>query len=156
MAKKKTLQNRIFLGLSSIALILVIAIVMVVINSKPVYDDKYFVSDDSKIVLSMHSEPNEDGKTPTTTYMVYYYSGEKITGIKQFYRFDEESKAKDVFDELDVSDMDWISEKTLDGHFIIFKLAPSQYEELTTQEVRNAAEQSNGPETEPESEETNE
>ncbi len=156
MAKKNLLQNRLFLGIVSILALLIFVIIMVVVNSRPKYNDEYFVSDDSKIVLAMHAEASEDGKTPTTTYMVYYYSEDKITGIKQFYKFDEEAKAKEVFDELDVSNMEWIAEKSLDGHFIIFNLAPSQYEELTTQDVRNAVEQPEEPESETESGETNE
>ena len=141
MTKKKLLQNRLFLGIASILVLIVFVISMIVINNRPKYNDEYFVSDDSKIVLAMTAEASEDGKTPTTTYVVYYYSEDKITGIKQFYKFDEEAKAKEVFDELDVSGMDWIAEKSLEGHFIIFNLASSQYENLTTQDVKNSVEQ---------------
>lgn len=154
MAQKNLLQNRLFLGIASILILSLFVIAMVIINNRPKYNDEYFVSDDSKIVLAMNAEASEDGKTPTTTYVVYYYSGDKITGIKQFYKFDEEAKAKEVYDELDVSNMNWIAEKSLDGHFIIFNLASSQYENLTTEDVRNSAEQLE--ESEPESGETNE
>ena len=138
--KRSLPKNRLFLGIASLVVLAVIVIIMIVVNSRPNYNDEYFVSDDSKIVLSMQTEPSEDGKTPTTTYVVYYNTGDKITGLKQFYKFDDEAKAKEVFDELDTASMDWVSEKELNGHFIIFTIVPSEYEGLTTDIVRSSIE----------------
>jgi hypothetical protein len=56
--------------------------------------------------------------------------------------------------------MDWIAEKSLSGHYIIFKLTADQFEGLTTDMIRSSVESIEATEqpeaNEPAVEETNE
>ena len=73
--------------------------------------------------------------------MVYYYSGEKITDVKAFYKFETEEIAKKVYDEAVNKDISWVKEKKLSREYLIFNLAESEYKDLNTTIIRGITEE---------------
>jgi hypothetical protein len=143
MNKRKRLINfKTIFSVVIVALLVVVVIVLVtMMNKEPVYNDDYFKSDNTKIVLLANSEqPEDDEKNPIKTYMVYYYSGDNITGVKQFYQFKSDEVANSVGKDISADDMDWVKSIVIKGPYIIFELTEDQYEGVTITQVRESVE----------------
>ena len=91
-----------------VVVIAIIAIVFATKGSAPI-DDSYFVSDDSKYVISLTSDnlDYEDDEyaeyAPLVSHVVYYYSGDKITGMKTYHEYENADAAKEAYDALKAS-----------------------------------------------------
>ena len=102
-------------------------------------DDSYFVSDDKKYVLTLESELMDDEETnstnPIRTHMVYYYLGDKITGMKTIGEFVDADNARKAFDEIKESDEDMTYYRLKDKYIIVTGTA-DQYEGMTVSDVK--------------------
>ena len=131
-----------------VVLLIVVVAVLVVMNNNPIYNDDYFKSDDKKIVLLVDRGEFEEEDTPIKTYMIYYYSGEKIDAVKQFYQFKSNEISSRVKETINADEMEWVKEITVSGPYIIFNLAESEFEGLTTTMIRESVENLNSLEDE--------
>ncbi len=145
MTKRRLLNfKNVFSVAIVVLLVAVIATLVVMMNGEPTYDDSYFVSDGTKLVSQIESvyyEGDENTPEPLAVYMVYYYSGEKITDVKAFYKFETEEIAKKVYDEAVNKDISWVKEKKLSREYLIFNLAESEYKDLNTTIIRGITEE---------------
>ena len=102
-------------------------------------NDSYFVSDDKKYVLTLENEPIDDEEMdsiePIKTHMVYYYSGDKITGLKTFGEFTNPDDARKAFDEIKESGED-MTYYSLKDKYIIVTATADQYEGMTASDVQ--------------------
>lgn len=144
MSKLKKMLNfkTVFSAVIVVLLVVVVTILTIRMNN-PVYNDDYFKTDGSKIVLLLNSQDEEEKeKEPIKTYIVYYYSDDTITDIKQFYQFESNDIANEAMKDVDSSKMGWVKGITINGPYVIFTLADDQYEGITTTQVRDMVENS--------------
>ena len=124
-------------GIAIVAIIAAIIAVVVAINANSTINDAYFVSDGSKYVLNI--EGDEDGKTKAT-HIVYYYSGDKITGAKSFYEFADEATAKEAYNELKESAAEYADSSELKGKYIVITASDDDIKDITVDGVKSQIE----------------
>ena len=130
----------IIIGVFVVIFVVILAIILARTSFYEDISDDYFESDDTKLVLSLNKEmaAYENGEyEPDITRVVYYYNGDKVTGVRVFYDYDSEEEAKEANEFVVLSDKDWTTGKKLNGKYIIFEVERSQYNNLTTDMVRD-------------------
>ena len=140
---KKDNKNLI-IGICAAAVVVVIAIVAIIFATKgsaPI-DDSYFVSDGSKYVLNIASDDTEyeddeyNEYTPLVSHAVYYYSGDKITGMKTYYEYKDADTAKEAYDALKAAGEFEGADISLNGKYFVLTNDPSEYEGLTASDIK--------------------
>ncbi|MBQ6461466.1 hypothetical protein IJJ36_03515 [Candidatus Saccharibacteria bacterium] len=128
-----------------VVVIAIIAIVFATKGSAPI-DDSYFVSDDSKYVISLTSDnlDYEDDEyaeyAPLVSHVVYYYSGDKITGMKTYHEYENADAAKEAYDALKASGELDGADVSLNGKYFVITNDSSEYEDLTASDVQEQIE----------------
>ena len=127
-----------------VVVLLVVAIVAAVMANTG-YNDAYFVSDDTKYVLTIdnteeaEAEEDADAIVPTKIHYVYYYSGDDITDVKLFAEFADADTAQRAYDELMNSGEDiessYKSVET-DGKYLIQTFVESAYGDMTAADAK--------------------
>ena len=146
--KEQKKKNRIIIVTIIVVAVVILAIVAVIIMSlnlgKPEeINDDYFVTDSSKIVLSLDDGMSSfvDGEfEPEITHIVYYNNGEKISNIRIFFVYDDNDKASAAYDWIGDNYKDWASSKELNGKYIIFQDSNTSYENLSTETIKDRIE----------------
>lgn len=138
---KRRKEGRWKIILAAVAVVVVIVIVAVVAGFawRESYEDGYFVSDETKLVLGMDDAVAalEEGEyEPEVTYMVYYYDGDTINGMKVFFKYEDANAAKVAEENIDLSDKKWATDKSLSGKYVVFGVKEDQYKELKASYVR--------------------
>lgn len=134
--QKIDLKSWIMAGCAMIALAIVITMI-IILNQNEEIESDYFRSDDTKIVLTMDKETaalDDSEWEPEITHMVYYYDGNKITGAKAFYEYDDAAEAKEAYDNLGVGEFS--ESKKLNGRFVVFVIKKRQYDGMTVEELK--------------------
>lgn len=143
MKKRRNLLNfKTVFSLVIVALLIVVIVVLFVMN-RTTYNDDYFVTDDTKVVLSMDARTSgfeESEYAPPITHVVYYYSGDTINNVKVFYEYRNSDIAKKAYVKIDAEDKYWAYSRTLNDKYIIFDMKKEEYEGLTATEIRESAE----------------
>lgn len=103
-------------------------------------DDSYFVSDDTKYVFTLDSgyfdtEDSEVAEGLVKIYIVCTYSGEKVTGMKYYVEYVDETAAKKAYGAAKDSGED-ASDYALDGKYLIMTMPADQYEGLTPSDIK--------------------
>lgn len=133
-------KNRKIILVGAVALVVVI--IVAVLASGAVYepiDDSYFVSDGGKLVMSLTKEKSnyEMSKYESDlTYVVYYYSGDKINNIRVFYEYKDEDEAREANEHIKMDDKDWAVGRKLNGRYIIFNVTSKRWENLSVDYMR--------------------
>lgn len=145
MSKNKLInwwmKHKTAIGFIGVALMLVAVIaVIVVTNQAEPIPEGYFTSDDVKLVLALDKteaayEENVE-YAPEMTYIVYDYSGEKITGARIYFEYADEAAAKEANAHITLSNKNWAASRRLNGKYIVFTVKREQYENLSTEKVR--------------------
>ncbi len=145
-AAKKDNKNLIIgICVAAVAVVaIIVAIVMFARNSNTLSDD-YFKSDDTKYVLtidtdSMDIDTEGEEYIPVKTHVVYTYSGDEITGMKSYAEFSDAATAEKAFKQLQESDEEEAKTAELNGKYIVFTNDASEYEELTTSDIKQRIE----------------
>jgi hypothetical protein len=92
-----------------------------------------------KLVLSMDRDiaSFEDGEyEPDITHVVYYYTGNTINNVRIFFAYDTKAEAKTAYNNISMEDKNWALKKKLHGKYVVFELDSSQYNQLTTEMVK--------------------
>lgn len=146
MAEKAKKNNKnLIIGIVAAVVVVVVVIVAVVLaTSGSKLSDSYFVSDGSKYVLTMSAEEmslEDDEYAPLKAHVVYFYSGDEITGLKTYYEYADAGSAKTAFDAL-LQEMEGedVSNYALDGKYIIITSDESEYSEMTVDDVKQQIE----------------
>lgn len=141
MAKNERNNKNLAVGICSALVVLVVVIMVVVlaVNGTKGLDDSYFVSDDSKYVLTVDSDmieasEDEEEYVPVKTHYVYTVADDKITGLKTYYEYNNGDDAKAAFDFLKSKD-DSINIE-LNGKYVILTAPESEYEDDTPSDVK--------------------
>ena len=138
MAKEAKDNKKLIICICS-AVVAIIAIVVVAIviikNTKPVLNDDYFKSDDTKLVITI--DGGDTGEySAVKQHQVYTYSGDKITGLKGYAEFVSADEAKLAYDNYKATNDGDFNSIELDGKYIIFTIGEEQYKDLTTSAVK--------------------
>ena len=127
-------------ALTAVAVVVVV-IVVVSINHHPITDD-YFVTDETKYVMTLTPETDEK-KTPNSrglvqTFYVYDRDGDTITGIKTYFEYVDEATAKTNYEK--TKDQQEFKNAELNGKYIIVTMDKDQYKGLKTSDVEQQIE----------------
>lgn len=137
---RRNQKTLIMMGLSFVALVIVIIAILMVSFNKPI-DSSFFHDSENKIVLTMDKDSASiEGSAyePYITHMVYYHDGTNITGLEAYYEYESEEVAKAVYDHLEPNGFD--DAKYRRGRFVVFKVNKSKYEGATVEEIRREIE----------------
>ena len=120
--------------------IIVVMITIILLNRGTSLNDSFFVSDDTKYVLTLDTDSvsMEDPEyNPIKTHIVYFYSGEEITGMKAYYEYSDPTAAKSALEYLKTNYEDENQNKiTVNGKYVIFTASETEYENLTANDVK--------------------
>ena len=136
--KRENNRNNLIITIVMVVVAVVAIIIGAILGRQPEISDDYFVSDDTKLVLSLGSAVAdfETDYEPPMTHLVYDYSGDNITGMRIYFAYDNDDDAKEAFSHITVADKDWAITKRLSGKYIVFEVVKSKYDGLTTTEMR--------------------
>ena len=143
MDKRRNLLNFKTIFSAVIVVLLIVVVVVLFVMNRSTYNDDYFVSDGTKIVLSMDARTSgfeESEYVPPITHVVYYYSGDTINSVKVFYEYKDSDIAKKANEKISMDDKYWAYSRTLNDKYIIFDMKKEEYEGLTATEIRESAE----------------
>jgi hypothetical protein len=145
MAKEAKKNNNLIIGICAAVAIVIIVVVAVVLANKGgnvTLDDSYFVSDNSKYVISYGSEDIAFGNpqyNPEKMHYVYTYSGDKITGLKVYYEYTDNAAAKEAVEYLkeEYEDTDGIA---VEDKYIVVTAPEEEYEDVTPEQLKEQIE----------------
>ena len=142
MAKEAKKDNKNIIIGACVAIVAVAIIVIAIVfgvNGKPALNDAYFVSDNTKYVLTLDSEDTEDETAPVKTHIVYFYSDDEVTGAKYYYEFKDADSAKAALETIQNS-LEDANAASVDGKYIIIVADESEYKDVTASEVKEQIE----------------
>ncbi|MDO5569609.1 MAG: hypothetical protein Q4G04_05850 [bacterium] len=98
-------------------------------QTENVSEDVELYSDDTKLVFNFYD----------TYKIVYYYSGNTITGLEWYYTYDSVEVATVSLAAINanLTSDDQVESVTQNGRHIIVKMKPAAYEGMTTEEVKS-------------------
>lgn len=149
MAKgNKNTSKGVIIGICSAVIVIALIVVAVVLGTRnggfTGLNDSFFTSDDSKLVLDMEADnffaDDEEEYAPEKFYLVYSYSGDKITGLKAYYKYPDANKAEAAFEYLSKNIEDEYKSISQDGIYIILEANESEYEGVTADDVKQQIE----------------
>ncbi len=149
MAKesKKENKNLIVGGICAVVAIVVVVIIAVAVatTGSGKLGDSYFVSDGEKYVLTINTENMELGDgdeeyVPVKAHMVYYYSGDEITGAKAYYEYKDAETAKAALAAMKEAAGDELDGTTVEDKYIVATIDASEYEGMTASDVKSQIE----------------
>ena len=144
MAEKAKKNNKnLIIGICTGVLIIAVVIVAVIFATKSSLNDAYFVSDDSKYVLTVDRdmlETEDKENSPIKTHIVYYYSGDAITGVTTYMEFDNDATAKAALDLYKNADQTGVKSLKTDGKYLVVEMTEDQYKDLTVSDVKQQVE----------------
>ncbi len=157
MANKKKNNKNVIIG-GCIAAVVIAAIILAVVFAagNGTINDSYFVSDGTKYdINNEYGDTESDGSVPIKDHIVYYYSGDKITGAKAFYEYVDETAAKNAYETIKANAGNSYKSVSLSGIYVILEANESEYEGLTASDVKQQVELSEQAQNEASTEETN-
>lgn len=150
MANKPNNKKNLIIGIcSAIAIVAIIAVVVVLLLTKgggfggQALNDNFFVSDNSKYVLTMSADEidvEDQTYKPVKTHLVYFYSGDEITGLKYYYEYDSADTANKAYNEIAGELKTIYKDVTVDGKYLIMTSNETDYEGLTADDVKQQLE----------------
>ncbi len=139
MAKKakKSNQKNLIIGICcAVAVVIVIAIAIIFASSKTQkLDDAYFVSDDTKLVLTI-DDVEEEYEGAEKAYVVYTYSGDKITGAINYVKFKDSEAAKSNIAIYKEAVGDEAKKVYANDSYLVIEMAEDSYKDTTASEVK--------------------
>jgi len=144
MANKAKNNKNLIIGICAAVVVVIVVIVAIVLATRggsAQLNDSYFVSDDTKYVLTLETDDSEEEYAPVKTHVVYFYSGDDVTGMKAYYEFADAASAKDAFDYYkEAMEGEDYQDISMDGKYIIVTSNESAYEDLTASDVKQQIE----------------
>lgn len=141
--KKKSFKDEIkkrwkmILGMGVMLIALIVVIVALSNRMEPI-DNDYFVSDDSKLVMSLNramANYETSDYEPEVTRIVYYLDGDKVSNVRVFFDYGSEAEAREANDNITMDGKNWATGRKLNGKYIIFDTKSEQKDGLTKEKV---------------------
>ena len=139
--RKKKVNKNLITAICGVVAAVVLIIVLVVFFGRggQELDESYFVSDGSKLVLTIESDPSMssgDEQEPINSHLVYSYSGETVTDLKVYYQYENPVKAKNAYDTLHASNNGQYKDVQLNGRYVVLVAQESEYNYLKASDVK--------------------
>lgn len=141
--KKKVKINKKMIAYMVVVLALFAGVIFLIsnLNMKENIPEGFFESDDTKIVMNLKPETlpaSEDSSVIASQHIVFFCSGDKVTGVKIYYEFDNEDDAKKAYDAFD--DHSYSINRKINGKYIIEQAKGDQYTGLTKEQAEQNVE----------------
>lgn len=141
--KKTNNKNLIICCCAAIVIIIVAIVVIVMVNNSGI-SDGYFVSDDTKYVLTIENDnvddEDADQYTPLKTHLVYTYEGDTVTGLKSYYQYADATSAKAAYDAIKETITEEGDQIELNGKYVIVAAREDVYKDTTASDVKQQIE----------------
>lgn len=142
MRKNRRTRKKLIVSIVAIFVIIVAVISGLLLLQRSftkTIDDSYFVSDATKYVLNTDYTNGGGRYDSLKIHSVFFYMGEKITGIKDYYEFANAEIAKQKLDEISsvIKEDFEAKDVRLNGKYIEVTLGDSYYEFLTATEIKD-------------------
>ena len=111
-------------------LITVVSVVVLLSIPQPITED-YFVSDDTKTVITLTANGNN-------TYLVYTHDGDTVTGLKTYFKYADQETARNTFEV--AKNQPELKNAFLNGQYIVVTADESQYKGLTVSDIKQQTE----------------
>lgn len=138
-AEKKNNKNLI-IGICSGILVIAVIVVAVIFATRGTtnLNDAYFVSDDTKYVLTMDGDSSEEEElSPVKTHLVYTYSGDTITGMTTYMEFADAATAKSALEVYkSMEDQTGVKNLSVNGKYVVVEMTEDQYNNMTASDVK--------------------
>ena len=144
-AKTKSTNNNknIIIGICvAVVVIAVVAVAIFFATRGPQLNDSYFVSDNTKYVVTVDDSASSSDGAPVKTHYVYTYSGDKITGATIYLEFTNEATAKTALDAVKEESEGVAKSVSVNGKYIVAEMTEDQYSDMTLSEIKAAFEES--------------
>ena len=124
-----------------VAVIIIIIAVILAINNNQL-SDAYFVSDDTKYVLTSDRSNLENNDDVIKVHEVYTYSGDTITSLKAYHQFENADIAKLALEKYknDETISEMITDIEQNGNYVILTYDKSIYDGLTATDIKQQIE----------------
>ena len=141
----KANNKNLIIGIGAIVTILIVLVIAIVLAARNSgISDSFFKSDNTKYVFTLEPEElsaiGEEDLTPEKAHMVYFYEGEKITDLKSYYLFSDENEATKAYSYFQENGADGYKSIARDGKYVILTANPSEYENITTSNIKEQIE----------------
>lgn len=141
---KKDNKNLIIGICAAVVVVVVIIVAIVVVNANKGLNDAYFVSDNSKYVLTLDMgevDESDDSYTPLKIHYVYTYSGDEITGLKYYYEYADTNTAKAASDYINGQQTDeQLTDIHADGKYVVATASEDLYKEYSASDIKSQIE----------------
>lgn len=147
---KKKAKNKSLIAWVSVVLVVVVLIVVVVcvlISSGQKLNESFFVSDGTKYVLTLSPgddviSVNTNEYVPQKAYLIYFYSGDRVTDVKVYYKYDNfetVERAVKYFNEQRTNNSQ-IAEIDVNGDYVVIAADKALYEDMTADDAKQQVE----------------
>ncbi|MBR3172532.1 hypothetical protein IKF21_01260 [Candidatus Saccharibacteria bacterium] len=134
---KKNFTYLICAAISIISIIIIVIVVVISLGHGTINDD-YFISDDTKSVISLESSrPSSENDSFAKTHIVYTYDGDTITSLKTYFEYNSPEAAQAALNTIKTNPD--FANAEVDGKYIIVTSDPKQYEGLTVSDIKQQA-----------------
>lgn len=138
MAEKAKKSNKnLIIGICAAVVAVVVIVVAAILATRggtTKIDDSYFVTDDTKYVVTMDGDEEEG--SATKVYYVFNHSGDKITGAAMYAEFENEDAAKAAFEEYKAENED-TTNVSVNGKYFIIKSEANEFEDYTLEDIKS-------------------
>lgn len=131
-------NKKIIIGVLATVVVITAVVAAIMILKPKTLDEKFFVSDDTKLVYNVGKEISGGLYDATEIYMVYDYSGDQITKLTTYYGYETEELAKsaaDKYSDIFTPNED-IEKVEVNGRYICLTAKPYVYEGTTVDSVK--------------------
>ncbi|MBR3052052.1 hypothetical protein IKG60_00330 [Candidatus Saccharibacteria bacterium] len=133
-------NNKIlFVGICAAAVIIIAIIFAIVAMQRTGLSESFFVSDGTKYVITLDSDEisvDEGSIRPAKKHLVYFYNGDSITGMKEYYLYNQAAEAEKTYQQLKEDTPAGYQAIAIDGKYLVLTVSDSIYEGKTATEIR--------------------
>ncbi len=147
MAGKAKKDNKnLIIGICAAVVVVVVIVVAAILaagSGTTKIDDSYFVSDDTKYVLTVETDDTEadaEEYVPVKTHVVYTYAGDEITGMTTYAEYADEATAKAAYEAYKAADQEGIKSMSVNGKYLVVEMTEDNYADLTASDVKEQIE----------------
>lgn len=138
MEKRVSKKKNMIITLAVVVVTVVAIVIGVIVSQEPALDDDYFVSDETKLVMSLNRDVaafEEGTYEPEVTHLVYYYTGDEVTGMRIYFEYFTEAEAEVAFNNISMKDKNFATTKRRNGRYVVFDAVRARYEGMTVEQV---------------------
>ena len=77
---------------------------------------------------------------PIRMYIAYFYSGDKVTGLKMYYEYEDEDTAKKSAEMLKENGEDELKDAKTNGKYVVITAPKKVYEDMTAEDAKQQVE----------------